>query len=651
MLAHDYSLTQFLRSQVAQGFLTHEQAQERLALSRTSAAHSFQEQNVPQQTPLGLTTGGMVGGSAQQQMAMYSQQQQRQQQQQQQYNASAYPPGMGLPQGQEPPQQRYIQPYPPAPPAFLQPSTAPSASQPTPLSAPQFRSLPRIFVEMPVLQLSNVYSQLVRNVEDGEKNLNAAGTGGESDMHRQALRARLDSQRQVLVNIRDLINLKRQGGDPAQQAVNGAPWSRAGQQATAHYSVPEPPPQDLAFSAAAQPNYPQIPPHVSNNALPFNDVPAQMPGPPPQPPPQAPHQPPQRTFQCSKLPPLPEDRFKALFAQFAHTTGLRLNDQGLFVDGRSVSLWALHRAVFARNGFDSVTANDEWSAVGAALGFAPLYAGSHTQPPRSSPIVAHRLQQIYNDYLRHFEQAYINNVLARLRSSYASSQGSTQPSQQQAQTHQPTDADYQALLASIPSDSSVMTAEAMGLLPLFSHASRADLEAHRVPSPIVAFVEKHRDHLQRAAQDQNGPLRTTESPPLTYPPQQQSVQSRTLPPLSEDRFKELLTQFANATGIRPNYRDFVIDGRSISPWALHRAVFARNGFDTVTVNDEWPAVGAAMGFAPYYAVEIGQPPRCGPITANQLQQLYNGSLRHFDQYYVNDVLAKPKDVQVLDQRA
>ena len=79
-----------------------------------------------------------------------------------------------------------------------------------------------------------------------------------------------------------------------------------------------------------------------------------------------------------------------------------------------------------------------------------------------------------------------------------------QPSQQQAQPHPPTDADYQALLASIPQDSSTMTPDAMSILPRFSHTSGADLEAHRVPSHIIAFVEQHRDQLQRAAQDQNG---------------------------------------------------------------------------------------------------------------------------------------------------
>jgi hypothetical protein len=245
-------------------------------------------------------------------------------------------------------------------------------------------------------------------------------------------------------------------------------------------------------------------PHVSGNSLAFNGALAQIPGAPPQQPSQAPHPPPQQTIQCSRLPTLPEDRFKALFAQFVSTTGLRLNDRDFVIDNRAVNPWALHRAVFARNGFDSVTANDEWPVVGVALGFPP-FSAELAQPPRCAPAIAHRLQQLYNDALRHFEQAYINNVLARLRNSQAMSQMSAQPAQQQQQQpHQPTEADYQALLASIPQDSSAMTSEVMSTLPRFSHTSGADLEAHRVPPQIVAFVEQHRDQLQRAAQDQNG---------------------------------------------------------------------------------------------------------------------------------------------------
>ena len=45
-----------------------------------------------------------------------------------------------------------------------------------------------------------------------------------------------------------------------------------------------------------------------------------------------PNIPPQQTIPCSRLPTLPEDRFKILFAQFASTTGLRLNNQDFVID-------------------------------------------------------------------------------------------------------------------------------------------------------------------------------------------------------------------------------------------------------------------------------------------------------------------------------
>jgi hypothetical protein len=42
------------------------------------------------------------------------------------------------------------------------------------------------------------------------------------------------------------------------------------------------------------------------------------------------------------------------------------------------------------------------------------------------------------------------------------------------------------------------------LLPWFSHTSGADLDVHRVPQHVIAFVEQNRDQLWRAAQDQSG---------------------------------------------------------------------------------------------------------------------------------------------------
>jgi hypothetical protein len=95
-------------------------------------------------------------------------------------------------------------------------------------------------------------------------------------------------------------------------------------------------------------------PHVSAVGLPLNGALAQMTGAPPQQSPQITHTPSQPLVQPHKIPPLPEDRFKNVFTQFTAATGMRISERDLIVEGRLISLWALHRTVFMRNGFDSV---------------------------------------------------------------------------------------------------------------------------------------------------------------------------------------------------------------------------------------------------------------------------------------------------------
>jgi hypothetical protein len=62
-----------------------------------------------------------------------------------------------------------------------------------------------------------------------------------------------------------------------------------------------------------------------------------------------------------------------------------------------------------------------------------------------------------------------------------------------------------------------MNTEMMGILPRFSHMSGAELVAHHVPQIVITFVEQNREHIQRAAQDQNrfrAGLTSTKNPPL-----------------------------------------------------------------------------------------------------------------------------------------
>lgn len=170
------------------------------------------------------------------------------------------------------------------------------------------------------------------------------------------------------------------GGSPAQQAVNGQSWPGQGQRPTGLYPAQErpgqhsspshqasvnqvPPPRSISTpqqnfvpSVTPQSNLTQIPSQVPANGLPHNGALAQMPGAPPQQSPQIthPHPPSQQPILSHKLPPLQEERFKAVFTQFCAATGTRLTERDLLVEGRQINLWALHKAVYLRNGFDSV---------------------------------------------------------------------------------------------------------------------------------------------------------------------------------------------------------------------------------------------------------------------------------------------------------
>jgi len=246
-----------------------------------------------------------------------------------QVGQNLHPSGMGLPQGQGSLQQNFVQRTPPVPSANLQPSSAPSSQAPS-QGGQQNYNLGNI-TDAPVQQLFNLFNQLKYAITEGEKKFRAAGnSGGEVDPQRQALRAKLDSQKQVLFRIRDMIIAKTgraSGGDSVQQAVNGATWLTTGQRPVGHFPVAERPPQhdspslhqasvnqvapqrriptpqqSFVPSATPQPNITQMSPHVSASGLPFNGALATMAGAPPQQSPQTTHPPSQQPIQGNKLP-------------------------------------------------------------------------------------------------------------------------------------------------------------------------------------------------------------------------------------------------------------------------------------------------------------------------------------------------------------
>src|SRR6266478_2536606 len=123
--------------------------------------------------------------------------------------------------------------------------------------------------------------------------------------------------------------------------------------------------------------------------------------------------------------------------------------------------------------------NGEWPMVGVDLGFPPISCGDPHPLAHCTPAVAHQLHQLYQNTLRHFDQAYTRGIINQLEYLHTTGQRPS-PSQQLLAQH-PTEADYLALLAIAPTKSSVLTSEAMSILPRFCDVSTAELEAYSVP--------------------------------------------------------------------------------------------------------------------------------------------------------------------------
>ncbi|KAH9958560.1 hypothetical protein BC827DRAFT_554296 [Russula dissimulans] len=188
-----------------------------------------------------------------------------------------------------------------------------------------------------------------------------------------------------------------------------------------------------------------------------------------------------------------EERFKSVVMRFTAYTGIPLGESDLIIKDRQIIPLALHKAVFLRNGFDAACTNDEWPAIGVVLGFPPVTDGDIGQPVRCEPAIARQLQQLYDDFLRHFDQAYVTKLIPRLESLQTADQVLIQPLQ--PQVHQPTESDYQVILTSITSDLSLLTSEVMSILPQFASTSCVEFEAHRVLSRVLSHVLRLRRQL------------------------------------------------------------------------------------------------------------------------------------------------------------
>ena len=137
-----------------------------------------------------------------------------------------------------------------------------------------------------------------------------------------------------------------------------------------------------------------------------------------------------------------------------------------------------------------------WPVIGGRLGIVQ-FPGNDSEPGRCGPGMAQQLQNTYEQYLQHFENAYILTVKNRAAA------GSSQ---------HPMNANSLAMdnnatagisgNSEIPPNPPRLNQQVIAAAARFAHTSAIEMRAQRIQEPMIAFVERHRSELQKVYQQQ-----------------------------------------------------------------------------------------------------------------------------------------------------
>jgi len=110
-----------------------------------------------------------------------------------------------------------------------------------------------------------------------------------------------------------------------------------------------------------------------------------------------------------------------------------------------------------------------------------------------------------------------------------------------------------------------------------------------------------------------------------------SMDSIQVPPLDPMRFEMMYRQFC-ANQEQEFRLTAPMNDRSVELHQLHRQVMTANGLGNVDARNLWPVIGGRLGLVQFPGNDR-QPPRCGPMIAQQLRHIYRETLHSFDQTY------------------
>ncbi|KAJ3983206.1 hypothetical protein F5890DRAFT_1414150 [Lentinula detonsa] len=179
----------------------------------------------------------------------------------------------------------------------------------------------------------------------------------------------------------------------------------------------------------------------------------------------------------AQVPPLDKSRFETSYNQWCLTKAIVHDPRLLAFENRQIDLFLLHCLVMREGGIATVTRKELWPVIAGRLSFP-------SEPPRSGPVAAMHVKNVYKEYLAAFDALYMANVMNSRRK--ASHTPGLFP---QSVSSAP-----EALRSSSPEQACMTVA----------HADKppAELKARGMSEPMISFVENNRSSLQDMSADQ-----------------------------------------------------------------------------------------------------------------------------------------------------
>ncbi|KAI0329267.1 hypothetical protein GY45DRAFT_1371691 [Cubamyces sp. BRFM 1775] len=186
-------------------------------------------------------------------------------------------------------------------------------------------------------------------------------------------------------------------------------------------------------------------------------------------------------------------------------------DQSLLVyENRTIDLYQLHYEVMNAGGVANVMQNDLWPVIGANLGFVNIPA-SGNEPAKAGPALAHRVANIYKEFLSVFDRHYTVSMARRYQQTkqqqmgVANMENGAQAPTQNAGSSAPTapgPAGGIQALNSLRSLTEIRDTQTMSEIISYSIIPTAELQRRNVPQQLIELVEQNRDQLRNMFEQQ-----------------------------------------------------------------------------------------------------------------------------------------------------